>query len=982
MKEGAAGRYQLHGEIARGGMGVIFKGHDNDLGRDVAVKVLLEDRRDDAGQLQRFVEEAQIAGQLQHPGIAPVYELGQLPDRRPYFSMKLVKGQTLASLLTARTDLAEDRPKFVGVFQQVCQTLAYAHARGVIHRDLKPANVMVGAFGEVQVMDWGLAKVLHEGGVTDPAGGGRQPPADLSVIRTARSSGSDAPEADSGHTRAGSVLGTPAYMAPEQARGDIDLVDERTDVFGLGAILCEILSGKPPFPGKGAESLRKAQTGQLGEALAGLDQCGADADLIALAKRCLAVEPWDRVRDAGVVAQEVTACLHSVEARLRQAELERTAAEVKTREERKRRKLTVGLAAAVLALVLVGGSGALWLWRQADEHRAETARQEAERRRDVQAALEKAAELEKQARWAEARAELDRAGQRLDGSSADDLRRRVAQRRADLLLVSRLDEARLQMAMLIQGQLNWRSAARDYAVAFREAKLGQPGEDVGTVAARVRRSAVREQLVAALDHWARITRDRRTRAWLLAVARQADPDPWRNRFRNPAVWRDRAALQKLAGEARVDQLSPPLLAILGSMLAQRGGDGVGFLTAAREQYPQDFWLNFRLGNMLRKAKKSEKAIAYYRVALALRPETNAVYNNLGLALGAQGDMAAAIAALKKSIALNPAWAAPHYNLGTVLQKQGDVAGASACYQKAIALNPKLAGVCNTIGNFFFAQGRLDEAMACYRKALKIDPRYALAHHNLGLALYNKGRKDEAIACYRQALALNPRYSQAQDNLAHALKDKGRLDEAIACYQKILALDPKNIRARNKLQQCERFLALAPKLPAILQGEAQPASPAERIDYALLCRYKQFYLASARLFTEAFAADPKLADDLTTWNRYNAACHAILAAQGQGKDASPLDARERAHWRQQALNWLRADLALWNKTLASGQPQDRARVRRTMQHWQRDFDLAGIRDQSAVAQLPVEEQKALRQLWEDVALLLQKTHQGKEGAARK
>ena len=109
--------------------------------------------------LQRFVEEAQIAGQLQHPGITPVYELGQFADKRPFFTMKLVKGQTLAALLAVRKDVTDDRTKFVGIFAQVCQTLAYAHARGVIHRDLKPSNVMVGAFGEVQVMDWGLAKV-------------------------------------------------------------------------------------------------------------------------------------------------------------------------------------------------------------------------------------------------------------------------------------------------------------------------------------------------------------------------------------------------------------------------------------------------------------------------------------------------------------------------------------------------------------------------------------------------------------------------------------------------------------------------------------------------------------------------------------------------------------------------------------------------------------------------------------------------------
>src|SRR5439155_23792537 len=132
-------RLQLLGEIARGGMGAVLKGRDVDLGRDLAIKVLLEQHRDNPELTRRFVEEAQISGQLQHPGVVPVYELGAFGDRRPYFAMKLVKGQTLAELLADRESLAEDLPRFLGIFEQVCQTMAYTHARDVIHRDLKPS---------------------------------------------------------------------------------------------------------------------------------------------------------------------------------------------------------------------------------------------------------------------------------------------------------------------------------------------------------------------------------------------------------------------------------------------------------------------------------------------------------------------------------------------------------------------------------------------------------------------------------------------------------------------------------------------------------------------------------------------------------------------------------------------------------------------------------------------------------------------------
>ena len=170
LPEGAGvGRYQVMGEIARGGMGVVLRARDVDLGRDLALKVLQARHRDDPDMVGRFVEEARIGGQLQHPGIVPVHELGTFADRRPYFTMKLVKGRTLAALLAERPSLAVDLPRFLAIFEQICQTMAYAHARRVIHRDLKPANVMVGHFGEVQVMDWGLAKVLPEGGIADEA---------------------------------------------------------------------------------------------------------------------------------------------------------------------------------------------------------------------------------------------------------------------------------------------------------------------------------------------------------------------------------------------------------------------------------------------------------------------------------------------------------------------------------------------------------------------------------------------------------------------------------------------------------------------------------------------------------------------------------------------------------------------------------------------------------------------------------------------
>jgi serine/threonine-protein kinase len=626
-------RYHIGDEIARGGMGAIFKGRDVDLGRDIAVKVLLETHQGKTEFVQRFVEEAQIAGQLQHPGVTPVYELGQFADQRPYFTMKLVKGETLAALLAARPDPATDRARFVGVFAQVCQTLAYAHARGVIHRDLKPANIMVGAFGEVQVMDWGLAKVLKKGGVTDEqTSRERQRAAQLSVIQTQRSEGSGASESGT-VTQAGSVLGTPAYIAPEQARGAVELVDARADVFGLGALLCEILTGEPPFTGKNAEAMRKAQTAQLDDAFTRLDGCGADRELTGLARRCLAAEPWDRPHDAGEVAAAVTAYQNSVVERLRQAELAHAAEVARTEEakataaqERKARRLTLGLAACVLALITVGATGGLWVQRQWAAQSAEALRQ----REAVGTALDKAGELRQREHWAEALAVLEQTRDRLGEAGPADLRRQVEQATADLALVDRLQAIRLKRSTIVEGKegkFDNRGAEQDYAATFRDTGLGVEGEDAEAVAQRIRDSAVAEQLVAALDDWAGITDDPKLRTWLLETARRADPDPWRDRFRDPKMWSNRASLEALAKELLDDERQlatqkPQLLVALGSALRSAQADAALLLAAAQARHPDDFWLNFDLGNALHKVKKWDEAIGFYRSALrCARPQS-------------------------------------------------------------------------------------------------------------------------------------------------------------------------------------------------------------------------------------------------------------------------------------------------------------------------------------------------------------------------
>ncbi len=376
-------RYQLHGEIARGGMEAIIKGRDTDLGRDLAIKVLLDEHKDKPEMLQRFVEEPQIGGQLQHPGIVPVYELGLFNDERPFFSMKLVKGDTLAELLASRKNPQDNLPKLLGIFEQVCQAMAYAHSKGVVHRDLKPANIMIGAFGEVQVMDWGLSKVLSKGGVADERKS-LEKHRNVSVIQTRRSVGSDVPGEVGSNTQLGSVMGTPAYMPPEQALGEIDRLDERADVFGLGAILAEILSGKPPYVADDATQVyRMASRGKLDECFVRLNASGVEGELIELAKRALSPEVDDRQRNAGELSAGITKHLEGVQTRLKRAEFAKVEAETRSEEQRRRKKLYMAIAGMLLLLALSGAAGTI-LYKQKAYTQTELVQLESDRADDAQ----------------------------------------------------------------------------------------------------------------------------------------------------------------------------------------------------------------------------------------------------------------------------------------------------------------------------------------------------------------------------------------------------------------------------------------------------------------------------------------------------------------------------------------------------------------------------------------------------------------------
>ncbi len=281
-------RYELRRELDRGGMGVVYVARDRELDREVALKVLATAVAD-AEATERLRREARIIAGLEHPGIVPVHDVGVLPDGRVFYAMKLVSGQRLDALVRDGRPLAER----LRVFLRVCEPVAFAHAHGVIHRDLKPENVMVGPFGEVLVMDWGVAKQLGERGDAPAA--------------------SSSPEAKApGATAHGTVLGTPAWMAPEQARGEVESIGARADVYALGAILYFLLTGRAPGADAGDVSHAATRTwaGYAGPRPSGivpprqLDP-GVSRPLEAICLKALASEPEARYASAPGLAADV-----------------------------------------------------------------------------------------------------------------------------------------------------------------------------------------------------------------------------------------------------------------------------------------------------------------------------------------------------------------------------------------------------------------------------------------------------------------------------------------------------------------------------------------------------------------------------------------------------------------------------------------------------------------------------------------------------
>jgi tetratricopeptide (TPR) repeat protein len=382
-----------------------------------------------------------------------------------------------------------------------------------------------------------------------------------------------------------------------------------------------------------------------------------------------------------------------------------------------------------------------------------------------------------------------------------------------------------------------------------------------------------------------------------------------------------------------------------------------------------------LGCALAEQKKLPEAVAAFHKAIDYQPNYVQAYDNLGAAFAKENKPGEAEAAFRKAIEIKPEHAMAYYNLGNALAEQKKLDVALAAWHKAIDLKPDLAEAYYNIGLVLRDQKKVDEAVAAWRKAVDLKPDFLDAYNKLGSTYLEQGKFAEAAAAARKAIKARPSYAEAQAILGFALQGKLEFEAALAAFRKAVALLPDNDPRRRAWQQwtrqCERYVALDRRLSGVLDGTERLAGAGEQLEFGEFCRMKELYAAAARLLRAAFAADPKLGDNVPSGVRYDAACCAILAACGEGKDADKLTDDERAHWRQQAFDWLRGDLTWLSKELDNNRKKAARAVQGLIMHWQTNPALTSVRDKNFLAKLPEDEHKQWQRLWEDAAALLER-----------
>lgn len=688
--------YDIHGVLGSGGMGGVYKATHLKLKRTVAIKMLLAGTYAAPAELACLLREAEAVARFRHANIVQVYDVAEL-DGLAYFTMEYLEGGTLARKLGGMPQAPRDAAALVATLASAVEA---AHQGGIVHRDLKPANILLTSSGTPKIVDFSLARQFAEESAV--------------TLSTAR-------------------VGTPSYMAPEQALGRVSAFCPSVDIYALGALLYEVLTGRPPFRAE-TPSETQRQVITMDPAPPSSLNARVPGDLETICLKCLEKDPQQRYPTAAAVAEDLQRFLRGEPITARRAGVMERA----IKWTRRHPAHVIAIVCGTLIACGILGSG-LWLgWRQAAVTRA------------VNEDLVEAVRQERSQDWADARLSLERARARLGGGGSAALRERIRGLARDLDLVTRLDSIRMARTSASDLDFDRAWADREYEVAFREAGLASTTEPPAPVAQRIAASEVRPAVVAAVDDWA-ICANGERRLWLLEVARMSDPDPrWRDRVRDVALWEDAAALAELAREARVAEEPMPVMLLLARLLDFNGGDAIGFMRRVQLAHPGDFWPNFVLAESL-DGRGDPEAIGYYRAALAARPDAVAASVNLGIALTHHGRNAEAIDLWRAALRLDPNQAMLHHNLAITLLGQG------------------LA---------------LDEVIEHSREAIRLSPEFAHAHSALGETLAILGRYGEAAPALARGLQLLLADDPVRERTTKLL---ARCERWLALEQKLPAL---------------------------------------------------------------------------------------------------------------------------------------------------------------------------------------------------
>src|SRR5579864_4279203 len=805
----AIGPYKLLEQIGEGGMGTVWMGQQTEPVKRLVALKLIKPGMDSKQVLARFNAERQALALMDHPNIAKVFDAGTTETGRPFFVMELVKGVPLTKYCDEHRLSPKQR---LELFIPLCQAIQHAHQKGIIHRDIKPSNVLVAQYDGrpvPKVIDFGVAKAM-----------GQQLTEQTLV------------------TGFGNVIGTLEYMSPEQAEMNQLDIDTRSDIYSLGVVLYELLTGSTPLDKKRLKEaaliellrvIREEEpprpSTRLSNSTDSLPSVSAQrqtepakltklvrGELDWIVMKALEKDRNRRYETASAFAADVgrylkdeavQACPPSGWYRFR-----------KFARPNKPRLAVTGL---ILLFIVVVGVAAAWYQQEQAARGVDLAARQAETERAVTAALAQTETLleegDKQIDHPEhwrgtarlAQSAMEKAEELLAaGVATEELASKVQQVRAavdvaltDSRLLVELDRIRLEQAAVNINDSNFDSgrAAPLYAKLLREYGIDLAAPEAAAV--RVRDSRLREAILSALADWRRVSQEEREREQVAKVyefARQ--PDSLRSRLIAAVSHRDSEELITLTQDPSLPDLPPTTLVILAMDLAmvKEWAAAERLLRAGLERKPGDFWLNHELGMVLLRQQpaRAEEAVRYLTVALALRDDSPGVYLNLGVALEKK-DLDGAIRQYQAALRVNPRYAGAHNNLGRALISKEDLEGAIREFRFAIQIDPNSALAHNNLGNALYMKKDLEGAIREYKAALRIDPKHPWAHVSLGNYLREvKGDLDGAIGEYREALQCKrpfPEVYIAHNGLGIALQDKGRWDEAIAEYQEAIRIKP-------------------------------------------------------------------------------------------------------------------------------------------------------------------------------------------------